>query len=146
MVRRVLRRGGDVQQAHAFHPLTGRGFVPVAQHLDGSADGEHRGSPPGGALKSRMAQQMPGRQALRVVLGTAEGVEVQRVGHRVGQRDVNDLSGDSAHQQALTQHHRVAPVAVGSHHIGQNQADAHRHGRSFTWCLARARCKCRNAV
>ena len=70
--------------------------------------------------------QVPGGQPLRVVLRAAQRVQVQRLRHRVGQRDLDDLGADAAQQQPLAQHHGVAAVAVGAHHVGQHQPDPHR--------------------
>ena len=80
---------------------------------------------------------MFGRETLRVVLGTAQGVDVQVGGHRVVERDLDDLGVDTAQPQPLPQHQRVAAVAVGAHHVGQHEPDADcgfAHGsRLFSW-------------
>ena len=48
-----------------------------------------------GALQSRVTDEMLGGQPLRVVFGPAQRVQVEAVGHRVGQRDLDDLGGDA---------------------------------------------------
>ena len=86
---------------------------------------------------------MPGGQPLRVVLRAAQRVQVQRFRHRIGQRHLDDLGGDAAQPQPLAQHHGVAAVAVGAHHVGQHQPDPHCVSQPWR---ANFRCSCRNAV
>ena len=50
----------------------------------------------GRLLQAGIADQVPGGEPLRVVLGAAERVQVQRSRHRVGQRDLDDLGVDTA--------------------------------------------------
>ena len=91
-----LRGGGHIQQAHALDPLTRRSFVPVPKHLDRRTDRQHRRTAGHGTLQALVLKQMFRGQPLRVVLGTAEGVEVQLIRHRIGQGDLDDLGGDPA--------------------------------------------------
>ena len=100
----------------------------MAQHLNGRTDGQHRGPTRRRTLEAGMLQQMPGGQPLGVILGAAEGVEVQGVRNRLRQGDLDDLGGNSPQPQTLLQHDGVAAVAVGAHHVGQHQADPHRPG------------------
>ena len=116
----------------------------MPKHLDRRTDRQHRRSEFRGTLQASVVKQMLGGQPLRVVLGTAEGVEVQRIRHRVGQGDFDDLCGDPAHRQTLSQYDGVSAIAVGAHHIGQDQADSHR-GFGHCW-RSTTRCNCRNAV
>ena len=93
-------------------------------------------------LQARVALQMPGREALRRILGAAEGVDVERVGHRIVQGDLDDLGVVAAHPQALAQDQRVAAVAVGAHDIGQHQSDPDgrlRHAAPFAMRVFRSR-------
>ena len=113
----------------------------MTQHLDGRTDRQHGGAAFSGALQAGILQQMSGGQPLGVVLGAAEGVQIQRVRYWFAQRDFHDLGGNPPQQQALSQHHRIAAVAVGAHHIRKHQPDPDCHARFST-----ARCNCRNAV
>ena len=133
---------GDVVTSSTPTPST---RSPTRSHTSGRAPGSPRRSPaPGrpldGALQAGVSISAGG-QPLGGVLGAAERVEVERIGHRVGQRDLDDLGPNPAHPQPLSQHDRVAAVAVGAHHVGQHQPDPHgrlAHGsRRFS---------CRNAV
>ena len=121
-----LRRRGQVQHADPVDPLACRGLIPVTQHLDRRADRQHRRAPRNRLLQTGIADQVLGRQPLRVVLGSAEGVEIQLGGHRIVERDLDDLGGDTPQPQPLSQHHGVAAVTVGAHHVGQHQPDPHR--------------------
>ena len=83
------------------------GYDIIAQAMSGimSVNGEQGGEP------------------LRVILGTAEGVDVERVGDRIVQRDLDDLGVNSPEPQALSQDDGVTAVAVVAHHIGQDESD-----------------------
>ena len=49
----------------------------MAQYLNRRADRQHRCTPARRPLQTRMAKQMFCGKALGVILGTAEGIEVQ---------------------------------------------------------------------
>ena len=98
----------------------------MTQNLDRRTDRQHRRAAGRCALQAPMGLKMPGGQPLGAILSTTQRVEIKGVGHRVGQRDLDDLGGNSAQSQPLTQHDSIAAVTVGSHHIGQQQPDSHR--------------------
>ncbi len=52
---------------------------------------------------------MPRREALRRVLGATEGVDVERLGDGIAERDLDDLGVVAAHAQALTQDEAFPP-------------------------------------
>ena len=113
----------------------------MAEHLDRRADRQHRRAPLGRALQTGMPDEVLGGKPLRVVLGTAERVQVERLRHRVVEGDLHDLGLETPHAQPLCEHHRVATVAVGAHDVGQHQSDPHRRARHLS-----RRFSCRNAV
>ncbi|AWZ23552.1 hypothetical protein CEJ39_04635 [Rhodococcus pyridinivorans] len=133
----LLRRGGRVEDADTVDAFARGRLVPVAEHLDRGTDGQHGRSALGGALQTRIALQVPRGQSLRGVLGTTEGVEIEGLGDGIVQSDLDDLGVVTAHPQALAQHQGVASVAVGAHHVGQDESDADgrlRHGQlSWRW-------------
>jgi hypothetical protein len=92
----------------------------VAEHLNRRTDRQHRCAPRGRLLKARVPDQVAGRESLRVILCPAKGVQVQLRGHRIRQRDLDDLCSDTAHPQPLSQDNRIAAVPIGSHDVRQH--------------------------
>ena len=96
MLRVSCGSGGEVEQVKS--PSTVR--LPTSR-TSGRGPGWRQiastGRPGGGPLEARVAGQMPGRQALCVVFGAAEGGARRGIGHLVVRCDVDDLGVDAAH-------------------------------------------------
>ena len=66
---------------------------------------------------------MLGGEGLGDVLATADGVDVQGLGHAVVEGDAVDLGGDAAHPGALAQDEGIAVVTIGAQDVRQDEAD-----------------------
>ena len=121
-----LRRRRHVENSDPVDALTGRGLIPVTKHLDRRADREHRCTSRNRLLQTGIADQMFGGQSLCVILGAAECVQIELRRHRIVEGNLDNFCINSPQPQPLSQHHGVAAVSVGAHHVGQHQSDPHR--------------------
>ncbi|SIH42648.1 Uncharacterised protein [Mycobacteroides abscessus subsp. abscessus] len=118
----------------------------MSQHLDGRADRQHRRAALGGTLQPRVRDEVAGGQTLGIVFCTAQRVDVEGIGHRVGQGGFHDLGVDTPHSQPLPQYDGVARVAIGAHDVGEDQAYADSGFTHTAPPLASARFRFRKAV
>ena len=139
--------GGQVEQAEAVVVDAVESAEAGAEHLQAGADAEdHRLGRQGPPVLAQVGRG----QGLRAVLAAAEQVEVQSGRHRLAEPDRHDLGVEPAPAQPPAQDLRVAGVAVGAEHLGQQESDVddrvtHRaacppgRGRRCSWRPARRR-------
>ena len=119
---------GDVEDSHACDACAPRVLVPVAENLQGGADGEQRTTRVKSAGKPRGAAELVCGERLSGVLAAAERIDIEAVWNLLIQSNVDDLSVNAAPAGSLRQDQRVAAVPVGAQDLGHQNADAQRGG------------------
>ena len=123
-----LRLGRDVEDAHARHASAARILVPVAEDLQGCADRQERAPGIEGAGEARGAAELVSSERLSGILATAKRVNVEAVGDLLGEPNVDDLGVDAAPAGALGEDQGIPAIAVGTQHLGHEDADSQRGG------------------